>query len=275
MIRIPSKTFLLGEYIVLKGGPALVLTHGPFFKAEAQAKSLKSPFNVASPAAQIAKKLRFDASTVLFTDPHNGQGGFGGSSAEFLAVLAQDSVKTNFKEAECWKARELYLSVASGSGVDVLVQAFGSGEENLLVAVDLEGKKLKPLNIPSLGAELKLFRTGQKIATHEHLKKVEPPHPDDLAPLVQKAEGAFYKKDKTLFAEAMNAYGDAMAKAGLLAAHSGAAVKDAREIPGMLAAKGCGAMGADVIALLQETGSEIPEAFKAKHSLVEVLKLTI
>lgn len=275
MIRIPSKTFLLGEYIVLKGGPAIVLTHGPFFKAEAQAKSLKAPFNAASPAAQIAKKLRFDSSTVLFTDPHNGQGGFGGSSAEFLAVLAQDSVKTNFKEAECWKARELYLSVASGSGVDVLVQAFGSGEESLLVAVDLEGKKLKPLNIPSLGAELRLFRTGQKLATHEHLKKVEPPHPDDLAPLVQKAEGAFFKKDKKLFAECMNGYGDALATAGLLAAHSAAAVKDAREIPGVLAAKGCGAMGADVLAILHETGTEIPEAYKAKHSLVEVLKLNI
>lgn len=275
MIRIPSKTFLLGEYIVLKGGPALVLTHAPFFKAEAQGKSLKAPFNVASPAAQIAKKLRFDASTVLFTDPHNGQGGFGGSSAEFLAVLAQDQTKTSFKEAECWKARDLYLSVASGSGVDVLVQAFGSGEENLLVAVDLETKKLKPMNIPSLGATLSLFRTGQKVATHEHLKKAEPPHPDDLAPLVQKAEGAIFKKDKKLFAEAMNGYGDAMAASGLLAAHSAAAVKDAREAPGMLAAKGCGAMGADVIALLHETGSEVPEALKLKHSLVEVLKLNI
>lgn len=275
MIRIPSKTFLLGEYIVLKGGPALVLTHGPFFKAEAQAKSLKVPFNAASPAAQIAKKLRFDASTVLFTDPHQGQGGFGGSSAEFLAVVAQDSVKTNFKETECWKARDLYLSVASGSGVDVLVQAFGSGEENLLVAVDLEGKKLKPLNIPSLGAELRLFRTGQKLATHEHLKKVEPPHPDDLAPLVQKAEGAFFKKDKKLFAEAMNGYGDAMAAAALLAAHSAVAVNDARQFPETLAAKGCGAMGADVIALLQEPGSEPPEAWKTQHSLVEVLKLNI
>lgn len=252
-----------------------MLTHGPFFKAEAQAKSLKSPFNVASPAAQIAKKLRFDPSTVLFTDPHQGQGGFGGSSAEFLAVIAQDQTKTSFKEAECWKARDMYLSVASGSGVDVLVQAFGSGEENLLVAVDLEGKKLKPMNIPSLNAELKLFRTGQKLATHEHLKKVEPPHPDDLAPLVHKAEGAFFKKDKKLFAEAMNGYGTAMAAAGLLAAHSAAAVKDAMEIPGLLAAKGCGAMGADVIALLHEPGSEVPEAFKTKHSLVEVLKLNI
>lgn len=275
MIRIPSKTFLLGEYIVLKGGPAIVLTHGPFFKAEAQAKSLKAPFNAASPAAQIAKRLRFDASTVLFTDPHQGQGGFGGSSAEFLAVVAQDQTKTSFKEAECWKARELYLSVASGSGVDVLVQAFGSGEGDLLVAIDLEGKKLKPLNIPSLNAELRLLRTGQKVLTHEHVKKVEPPHPDDLAPLVQKAESAFFKKDKKLFAEAMNGYGDAMAAAGLLAAHSAAAVKDARELPGLLAAKGCGAMGADVIALLQEPGSALPEAYLAKHSLVEVLKLNI
>jgi hypothetical protein len=104
---------------------------------------------------------------------------------------------------------------------------------------------------------------------------VEPPHPDDLAPLVNKAEAAFFKKDKKLFAEAMNAYGDAMAAAGLLAAHSAAAVKEAREIPGVYAAKGCGAMGADVLAVLHETGKELPEAWKTKHSLVEVLKVTI
>jgi hypothetical protein len=147
VIRIPSKTFVLGEYLVLQGGPALVLCHPPYFEAERG--SSDRPLASQSPAGQLAKKTGFDLSTLAFRDPHQGRGGFGGSGAEFLAVWAYHQGKTSFQEKDCWQAREDYRALASGSGVDVLTQAFGTGEEALLVGVDLAAKKLKNQPLPS------------------------------------------------------------------------------------------------------------------------------
>jgi hypothetical protein len=260
----------------LQGGPAIVLTHGPNFEGETRAKSPKSMVHPSSPAGLLAKKLQRDSSTLDFKDPHGGKGGFGGSSAEFLALLAQEEGRSSFREADCWRARELYTSLAPGSGVDVLVQAFGSGEGNMMVAVDLANRKIRPLNIPSLGLELRLWRTGKKLSTHEHLKNAARPGADELAPLVQKAEAAIGKKDRKIFADAVTGYGRALGAAGFLAPHSAAALAAGLALPGVVGGKGCGAMGADVLLLLLEEGAaEPPESWKTAHSLVEVLRLKI
>ena len=83
-LKIPSKTFLLGEYAVLTGGPALVLAHPPFFSL----KKTNKPklFHPKSPASLLMKKhgLRQDFD---FLDPHRGGGGFGGSTAEVISSL--------------------------------------------------------------------------------------------------------------------------------------------------------------------------------------------
>src|SRR5665213_3933088 len=87
----PSKTFLTGEYAVLCGGPALVLNTSPRFEL----KAVRGEFGVAgipdgSPASQWIKQrapLLADWK-IEFSDPHQGQGGFGASSAQFLFVHA-------------------------------------------------------------------------------------------------------------------------------------------------------------------------------------------
>lgn len=272
-MRIPSKTFLLGEYAVLQGGPAMLVTHGPQFESDVQAKSPKPAFVSTAPAGLLAKKLGVDTHRIQFTDPFAAQGGFGRSSAEFLAVLASSKNKSGFTEKECWEARDLYISLAAGSGVDVLVQAFGCGEGPMLVGVDIRGKKLNPLPMPTLGVQLTLLHTGKKLPTHEHLKKAQPPDVESLAPIVIAGEAALKQKDKQKFAQALLDYGKVLAGAGLQADHSRDAVLGAMALPGVLAAKGCGAMGADVIAVVHETPIS-PDWCKA-HSLAEVTQLKL
>jgi hypothetical protein len=92
---------------------------------------------------------------------------------------------------------------------------------------------------------------------------------------VRQAEEAWQKKDKMLFSSAVQSFGDGLAALGLLAPASLPALAEARALPGVLAAKGCGAMGADVLLLLQEAGAPPPEAWREQHSLAEALCLGI
>src|SRR4051812_26828373 len=75
---VPGKVFLLGEYAVLAGKPAVIAAIPPRFGLRA-GRSLpveKSPAGrlLASVGEGLARRL---------ADPHLGSGGFGASTAEF------------------------------------------------------------------------------------------------------------------------------------------------------------------------------------------------
>src|SRR5262249_7567087 len=88
-INLPSKTYLLGEYIVLEGAPCLILNTPPYFKAEFPS-TVKNDFHPKSPAGLLLEENAdfFKNDTVEFFDPHEGKGGFGASGAQFIAAYA-------------------------------------------------------------------------------------------------------------------------------------------------------------------------------------------
>lgn len=116
-IKIPSKTFLWGEYSALIGGSAGVLTSGPDFQLSIECitkqehfadseilnsknriskdfdlstfKYAKDLFHPDSPAGLLLKESRNVDELPLwfnFSDPYDHKGGFGRSTAEFISM---------------------------------------------------------------------------------------------------------------------------------------------------------------------------------------------
>ncbi len=255
MRAFPSKTFLLGEYLVLEGGPALVLAHPPAFHG---GQGPGAGFAPASPAGRLALARGLDPKQFFFKDPHAGRGGFGASGAEFLTVAHALGC------GEPWQTWELYRELGlPGSGTDILVQAFAPAEKISFVYVDQETRTLELRPPAALGLELTLFHTQKKLATHEHLATKLP----SLA-----GAAAIVREEKNLV-RAVRAYAEILESNGLVATHSQAALQDLKAEPTVQAAKGCGAMGSDVLLVLGQ-GAKL-EPWAKRHSLVEVLRVPI
>lgn len=278
-ILFPSKTFLLGEYSVLKGGDALVLAHGPHFSANIRSIPNESKaFHEESPAGRLASLHGIDTRLLDFQDPHQGRGGFGGSGAEFLSVCKMLKDCPNDPTAFAWFARNQYIQLKlPGSGADLLTQAFlANSPFSGLVHINLKDQSLRKIPLRSLQVELHLFHTGKKLATHSHLsEKKEPPY-SALASLTQAALEAFEKKESGRLIRSISEYGETLKFAGLLAPHSRLALEDpALCVPNVLSAKGCGAMGSDVLLVATKIGGADLTPWRNAHSLVEVMSITI
>ena len=96
-LRIPYKTFILGEYAILDGGLCLGAGTEPFFEMSFSKKSHSEPnlgtdnspvFHQDSPAGKFLVKnsALFENIDFEFIDPL-GIGGFGASTAQYLSLL--------------------------------------------------------------------------------------------------------------------------------------------------------------------------------------------
>ena len=97
----PSKTFLTGEYAVLEEAPAVLINTSPRFcfsvtNNDDNTVNTQQPFHKDSPAGQYLKNHPHinKQYNISCTDPHDHQGGFGLSSAEFNMALF---IKSQFK----------------------------------------------------------------------------------------------------------------------------------------------------------------------------------
>ncbi len=114
-----SKTFLVGEYSVLFCGSAVVLSTEPFFTLQCDVGSTNLiGINELSPAGELYKKHQrlFENLSLTFTDPHNGSGGFGASSAQF-ALLYKLTLQLSNREFCIKDFLQEYRSFAPNNGV--------------------------------------------------------------------------------------------------------------------------------------------------------------
>src|SRR5437773_791580 len=91
ILTVPSKSFFVGEYTALNGGPAIIVATAPRFELKVrQGAGWLVGIDKNSPAGQLVKKyaLFFNQFDMEFTDPHLGRGGWGASTAQFLACYA-------------------------------------------------------------------------------------------------------------------------------------------------------------------------------------------
>ncbi len=282
----PGKTFLVGEYLALKGGPAILATTGPRFellitKGEGRGEGVHPK----SPAGLWMRANSFDFVNinVEFIDPYKGAGGFGASSAEFLFVYLWSAFNKNqsfyldkINLQDMWRSyRRLASESLDGdqpnktsqnnlsqkraqqskiqpSGLDVIAQFLGG-----VTAATWEGETLTQAKKFDWGFENQSFcllKTDTKIKTHEHLETLNLEQDDfsDLKPISLKAIEAFENKDAFNLLVALETYYQTLISRGLVHENTQKIIKQLIASGSILGAKGCGALGADVIWVLCE-----------------------
>ncbi len=110
--EIPSKTFVIGEYLALEGTASMLLATKPCFIVKTKSVSphlensedsdrLFTEFHPDSPAGKLCRQLK-QKETYFIEDPHENGGGFGRSTAEYLSVFIHDLIlkKKSFNSTE-------------------------------------------------------------------------------------------------------------------------------------------------------------------------------
>lgn len=255
---IPSKTFLLGEYLALKGGPAVIALTQPVFSLDPQKK-----LHPDCMAARFWREITQKPCEWGLKDPYAGKGGLGASSAEFL--LAYQQIYGDFKNLQ--HLHQCYLQYADPkasqkpSGYDVLAQ---TSQACAVV-------QSHPLSVTSLTWNLSdigffLIHTGKKLKTHEHLQKsLEIPNWAQMAKATEQAIMGLESQQADLLIQAILNFSNCLSQAGFVAEHTQILLEQL-ELEPILAAKGCGALGADVILVIYEKHQKqyLNEKFKLK-----------
>lgn len=253
-----AKTFLLGEYSVLTSRRALLLLTNPQFSAEFEEGEggiipdhcLKFVEN----RAPFLKNFSYK-----FHDPYYGIGGLGASSAEFLFYLRAASYFGGLSyDVSSQGYRDLCLSYFiescwSGvgvrpSGIDLISQDYSG-----IVFVDFDSAEVCSLDWPFDNFGFALVHTGKKLATHKHLESVSSlPDLSCAENGVLSAWRALGSRDFYSLARAVNEAAFIMNKNGFVASHTLDLLDLANSTNIFSAAKGCGAMGADVVLFLYD-----------------------
>lgn len=313
-VLVPGKTFLVGEYLALEGGPSVVVNTSPSFRfrwtvtaAEPGGSKIEHGFHSESPAGKFlnrlnASKLFLDHKAIIeFHDPHYGKGGLGASTAEFLGAWVFEKWATEYEKADIQDRRELVESLANhlgevaplwkserygsarfrdlldsyrlvvdaGSGADLVSQAVGG-----IAVWDGVMDQMRKFTWPFSDLSMTLLKTGRKLQTHRYLaesvqgggvpsslstgaglKPLEPDFVEDMREWVREAIQGLALSDADRFIAAVRGTGKALASTGRVAAHTSTILEELSEESEIRAAKGCGAMGSDVILILHD-GSE-------------------
>lgn len=320
-LKIPGKTFLVGEYLALAGGPSVVAMTRPCFEFSwapvYKTKETTGPqhgFHSDSPAGRLLNELhsnRPDSAIyrMTFEDPHFGKGGLGASTAEFIGawvfeqwLMAENSndimSATGCREfvellpnhlnevVPTWNSdrvgssrfRDLldryFQYVSAGSGADLVSQVAGG-----IAVWDGVHDYMRRFSWPFADLSMSLFKTGRKLATHEHLAssvevqrragqesvrerglgsehdlRFNSSFEEDMREWVKEAIQSLATSDADRFIASVRGTGRLLAESGRLAPHSQNILNQLSDVSQVRAAKGCGAMGSDVILVLHDPG---------------------
>lgn len=284
-LTCPAKVFLLGEYAVLAGRPALVAAVSPRFQSTVSLGEWGATETSGSPLdrfyawvkAQGLPRLELKAK-----DPFLGAGGFGASTAEFAMIFlaytqwnerptkkaeGEESSLSDFKND--WKAPwNIYQDLVdeegvSPSGADLVAQWRGgvsyfnpSNESCADLAPAFEGSSLLIFS----ATQGEGVSTSRKVKTHEHLRslsqeerfKKSAPWILALERQVEDSVAALEQKDWIKFGKAVDAYADILRRENL---EVGATFEDRqslRHLPGVLGIKGTGALQSDGLIVVMD-----------------------
>lgn len=241
ILKIPSKTFIFGEYLALIGGPALLLAHTPYFEVKADINWLPTyhpESAIAKWSDQQTKSLEY--MPIPFAHPLK-LGGLGLSSAEFLAAYY-----LNRNSIDPWVMVDEYQSLflIPPSGYDVLAQLIGG-----LTLIHRKAKLMtSQMRWPFDQTGYVIIATHKKLPTHKHVHQAllrQKAHV--LLPLGQRLSQFWEQNDEMLFYQAMLDWRNQLLTLGLEDHATTQIIEQIMKIEGVLCAKGCGAMGADMI----------------------------
>lgn len=263
-LTAPGKTFLLGEYVALQGGPTLVLTNQPSFELVVKSTQEKNPvvfenIDKESPASKflLQQATAFKGYHLTFNDPYRGLGGFGASSAQFLLIsvlkkiLSEFSLKINCRVSELLADYQQFAWDGEGfmpSGADLVAQAQGN-----VSYFHKEQNRLQKLAWPFADINYYLLHTGNKVPTHQHLKELSFLTTHQLIDIVFAGLQHLQTKNAQGFINCINQYAQVLQALGLVCSKTTELLKIINTRTEVLATKGCGALGADVILVLVAT----------------------
>lgn len=289
VVRVPGKTFFVGEYLALYGGPSIVMTTAPCFEFSWVKESGKSthPFHGESPAGRfLNRRLGDDGYRFDFKDPYDGIGGLGASTAEFagawifdrtlkdLGLLSDGQVVDRLDDhrqsvvpkwtSERWGGNRFrdvlddYLgtyqeSEVAGSGADLVSQMTGG-----LAVWDARTDEMRRFSWPYKDLSLTLLFTGHKLKTHEHLAKarrLSEATTDDMRFWVEEAIQSLALEDADRLTASVRGFGKVLSDMGLVADTTSQFLRELADLSGVRAAKGCGAMGSDTLLILHDTSA--------------------
>ncbi len=290
----PGKVFLLGEYAVLAGSPAVIAAVPPRFALQVARESkgaFTSAFHPQSPAGKLldwAERIGVDEAKVsairdsgAFADSHGGRGGFGGSTAEFALVyqaLSESGASGWDRDwHRVWKLyRELTSpregsAYAAPSGADLVAQWLGGvvlfemGFERGPICERLDSPRSR-FDFRSVLVFSAAGQQGRKVSTHDHLSASAALRSAEsveslamkLDPALDAGISAIHAGDARAFGAALNAYGDALREAGLEIEATRRDREALSRMPGVVGVKGAGALQADaiVVALSPEASAD-------------------
>lgn len=241
---IPSKTFLVGEYLALKGGPAILALTNPSFSIDESNHLHPDCMAARYWFSKTQKKCHWG-----LKDPYLGKGGLGASSAEFL--LAYYQLEGHFENRQHLYETFLAFSDANAaqkpSGYDLIAQTSQG-----LSVVESFPLRCNSFAWPFVDLGFILIHTGKKLKTYSHLQQtLDISNWKKMAVASEQAIFALEHQHADAFVGAIHLFGDCLDEAGFVAPHTQLMLESIKKDP-ILAAKGCGAMGADVIFILVE-----------------------
>ncbi len=249
-LKIPGKIFISGEYAALIGMPTLTVAVEPCFNFESN-PNLSKAFHPDSPAGLLNPEIKGN-----FQDPYQEIGGMGRSSAEFIAAASHS---TSIKSI--WEVWDLYRKILTDkkntekknteknipSGVDVLTQLQGG-----YCLTEVRAKHLETSSWAFVDLDWIALITGNKTKTHEHLAK-----PLNLDwELIEKLNFQIVESWKTqnseTFIKSMNLWREFLFDSQLEVSATTELVDFFLDVAGVCSAKGCGALGSDVVLIIFE-----------------------
>jgi mevalonate kinase len=271
--QIPAKTFLLGEYAAVSHQSAVLLTTTPYFELTLRPEPGLIGIHAQSPAGLWWNKHHFSQG-LAWRDPYEGLGGLGASSAQFLGAYQASCALQDeeFNQDALLEAYELCAFSGLGlkpSGYDVLAQSQAD-----CVFINRKHQVLESSPWPFEDLAFILMHTGHKLATHLHLQETKLPEEISyLSELADQGWLALQQKQSARLVECVNAYHNALKSTGHVAPNTLRLIDALSDVPEILAIKGCGAMGSDVLLALcsaQEKTNLIKKLSCAHHLLPNV-----
>jgi len=290
-LRIPSKTFLIGEYAALLSAPALLITHEPFFEYSAnetsaslapaanetrqadaldavssqilselpsrvQAGALAPPIEAAGQIDFSAKEFFQFLGLLNIIDPHKNRGGFGRSGAEFLigsCLLDGTDLASLDKNKLEARFKRYYCDgeVVPPSGYDFRAQLAALGHESAVV--ECRSKNARVMQWPFEEVRVSIYQTGIKLDNRLHLSSLDKTKFESLARISEDCTNFFIRSDLPGFIDSMSKYVRELRGLELLDSGSYELAQRICEIEGVYFAKGCGGGGADSIAVFHRS----------------------
>lgn len=257
-LSVPGKVFLGGEYLALSGGTTLLAGIEPRFRMYVEESNLeeKNPFHENSPAGKLWLKYQKQLAgyQTRFVDAFQGQGGFGGSTAEFILLYAFLNLKKS-KSPDAQTDIDVHsllneyrtLSATNGftpSGSDLIAQVRGG-----ITLFSREQGKIQ--NYAWLFTDLGFFvaKTNTKLKTHEHLATLKKFDHTALSLAMSDVQNSLETYQSENFISALNSFALQLEKLGFVCQETRDLLSQL-DHPAICVKKGCGAMGADVVLVI-------------------------